>query len=146
VNDPVLRTASRVIIPFAIVYGSYVTVYGHLSPGGGFPGGALLAAAVILYTLTWGEGRLSSSRSRHASERLESGALLVYVAIGVFGIVRGTPFLTNLGTGIPPGEMGTIISAGFIPIIGILIGLKVAGTVIRLFHAMLRDDDTGDRS
>lgn len=144
-SDPVLRTASRIIIPFAIVYGSYVVVYGHLSPGGGFPGGALLAAAVILYTLTWGKGRLSSHQSLRASERMESGALLVYVVIGFFGIYRGTTFLTNLGAGIPPGEMGTIISAGFIPVIGILIGVKVANTVIRLFHELLRDDDGGGR-
>lgn len=138
-NDRVLRTASRLIIPFAIVYGSYVTVYGHLSPGGGFPGGALLAATVVLYTLTWGGNPRTLRRSYRASERMESGALLLFIAIGVVGIYRGKHFLTNLDAGIPAGEFGAVLSAGFIPIIGIAIGIKVANTVIRLFHAMIED-------
>lgn len=142
--DQVLRTTSRIVIPFVIVYGSYVTIYGHLSPGGGFPGGALLAAAVILYTLTWGETHGTSAPAHHVSERLENGALLTYVAIGIVGILSGHSFLTNLDTGIPAGRFGTVLSAGFIPILGVLIGTKVANTVIRLFHAMI--EDHGDES
>ncbi len=142
-NDSVLSVAARVIIPFAIVYGSYVTVYGHLSPGGGFPGGTLLATAVVLYTLTYGKDRASRKAAHHISERLESGALFIYIMIGTYGIYRGGTFLTNLETGVPAGEFGTVLSAGFIPIIGILIGVKVANTVIRLFHAMI--DTEADR-
>ena len=139
-NDQVLQTVSRMIIPFAIVYGSYVTIYGHITPGGGFPGGTLLAAAVILYTLSWGRGRASSETAHRVSERMESGALLLYIAVGVVGVIRGGAFLTNLATGIPAGEFGAVISAGFIPVIGVAIGVKVANTVIRLFHAMIEED------
>lgn len=138
-RDQVLRTASRILIPFAIVYGSYVTVYGHLSPGGGFPGGALLAAAVVLYTLTWNKGRVFSDKFRQNSRRAESVTLLIYIAVGFFGIIQGRNFLTNLAAGLPPGEAGTVVSAGFIPLISILISLKVANTVIRLFYSMIEE-------
>lgn len=146
-NDQILQTISRIIIPPVIVFGSYVTVYGHITPGGGFPGGTLLAAAVILYTLSWGRGGKSATIGHRASEGLESGALLLYLLIGGGGVYWGGAFLTNLGTGIAPGEFGTVISAGFIPVIGVLIGVKVANTVVRLFHAMIEDDrDDGSDS
>lgn len=137
-NDSVLRVVSRIVIPFAIVYGSYVTVYGHLSPGGGFPGGALLAAAVILYTLAL--DRSAENYSHAVSERIESGALLVYIVIGVVGVLLANSFLSNLSTGVPAGRMGTLLSAGFIPVIGVAIGAKVANTVLRFFRSMVEEE------
>lgn len=142
-DDQVVRTVSRIVIPFAVVYGSYIMIHGHLSPGGGFPGGALLGAALVLYTLIYGVGRGARKMNRHVSERLEAGSVLSYVAVGTVGIVAGGEFLTNLDSGIAAGEFGAVVSAGFIPVIGVIIGVKVAATLVKMFHRMV-DVDSRD--
>lgn len=136
-DDQVIRTVSRIVIPFAVVYGSYVMIQGHLSPGGGFPGGALLGSALVLYTLIYGIGRGAAKINRHVSERLEAGTVLAYVLVGTVGIAVGHEFLTNLESGIFAGEFGEIVSAGFIPVIGVIIGIKVAATLVKMFHRMV---------
>lgn len=140
--DRVLSLAARLVIPFVIVYGAYVTVYGHISPGGGFPGGALLAAALILGTLTFGRGGIPGRAGEgHSSEWFESGALLLYLTVGSIGVWGGGAFLSNLSTGVPAGVWGTVLSGGFIPLIGIAIGVKVAATMVKLFETMDAPDE-----
>ncbi len=139
-DDIVVKTVSRVVIPFALVYGCYVVFHGHLSPGGGFPGGAILAAAVVLYTLVYGLKRASAKVTHRVSSRLESGTLLVYIVIGAVGIIAGRTFLTNLSAGFPAGRAGSVVSGGMIPLISVAIGLKVGSTLVTLFHAMIHDD------
>ncbi len=142
-DDVVVRTVARVVIPFALLYGCYVVFHGHLSPGGGFPGGAVLGSAVVLYTLVYGLRRGASKVTHRISARLESGTLLTYVGVGLLGIIAGGTFLTNLAAGFPAGRPGSIVSAGMIPVISVIIGLKVGSTLVTLFHTMLGDDSEG---
>lgn len=139
-NDTILKTVSRAVIPLSIVYGSYIVIYGHLTPGGGFPGGAILGAAAILYTLVFGLERVSRKISHRVSVRLESGSLLLFIAVGLTGVVIGGAFLENLHAGFPAGEFASVLSGGTIPVLGVIIGIKVANTMIRLFHSMIEDD------
>ncbi len=136
-DDQIVRVVSRIIIPFIQVYGVFVVMHGHLSPGGGFPGGAILGASIILYTLAYGAEAGSQMISHSTSKWLESGAILLFVAVGLVGIAAGQSFLTNQAAGFSMGELGNILSAGFIPIITIAIGVKVASTMITLFHTMV---------
>lgn len=114
-----LTTGSRILVPLIMLLGVYVFVNGHLTPGGGFQGGAILASGVLLMLLA-SPAREFSHTLIAAVESL-SGAF--YVGIGVLGVVLAGGFLDNRI--LPLGEFGTLFSAGAIPIIYSLIGLKV---------------------
>jgi multicomponent Na+:H+ antiporter subunit B len=114
-----LTTGTRLLVPLILLLGVYVFVNGHLTPGGGFQGGAILASAILLLLLTdpllrLGHGLIAA---------IESTAGLAFVAIGVLGIFLAGGFLDNRI--LPSGELGSLFSAGAIPIIYSLIGLKV---------------------
>ncbi|MFP4664853.1 MAG: hydrogen gas-evolving membrane-bound hydrogenase subunit E [Bacteroidales bacterium] len=138
-SSEILKTASRLLEPIIMIAGVYVFINGHLSPGGGFQGGAILASALILAYL--------ANPADGISERIlkitESFSGLSFVIIGVLGIIFAAGFLdTSL---LPAGSPGHLISAGVIPIIYIFIGLKVgaelAGIVTNLKHAPKTDSE-----
>jgi multicomponent Na+:H+ antiporter subunit B len=114
-----LATGTRVLTPLILLLGAYVFVNGHLTPGGGFQGGAIVASGVLLLLL--------ADPLRHFSHGLisaiESMAGVLYVAIGLLGLVLAGGFLDNRI--LPTGTLGELFSAGAIPLIYSLIGLKV---------------------
>ncbi len=114
-----LTTGTRFLVPMILLLGAYVFVNGHLTPGGGFQGGAIIASAVLLMLL--------ADPLRHFSHRLisaiESLAGILYVAIGIAGLFLAGGFLDNRI--LPLGNLGELASAGAIPLIYSLIGLKV---------------------
>jgi len=114
----IVRTGSRVLFPFIILLGAYIFVHGHLTPGGGFQGGAVIASGFLLLYLAWpGQGA-----GRKAFSAVESLSGLAFVAVGILGIVYGVGFLGNF---LPLGVRNELLSAGVIPIIYVAIGLKV---------------------
>jgi multicomponent Na+:H+ antiporter subunit B len=118
-SGELLVTGSRLLVPLILLLGVYVFVNGHLTPGGGFQGGAILASAVLLVLLTdpllrFGHGLIAA---------IESTAGLVFVGIGVLGVFLAGGFLDNRI--LPVGDLGALFSAGAIPIIYSFIGLKV---------------------
>ena len=140
-DDLIVRNVSRMIIPFIQLYGLFVIFHGHLSPGGGFPGGAILGASIILYTLTFGAEKGHQKMPHATSKWLESGAVILYLIVGLVGIWTGHMFLTNKSAGFYMGQAGEIISGGFIPIITLAIGIKVGSTMITLFHTMIDEEE-----
>lgn len=114
-----LETGSRLLVPLILLMGVYLFVNGHLTPGGGFQGGALIASAVLLLLLT--------DPNRTFTHRLfsltESLAGMGFVLIGVLGMFFAGGFLDNRI--LPIGQLGELFSAGAIPVIYSLIGLKV---------------------
>ncbi len=114
-----LATGSRLLAPLIVLLGVYVFVNGHLTPGGGFQGGAIVASSVLLLLL-------ASPRRRFAHRiitAVESVSGAAYVAIGLLGVVLAGGFLDNRI--LPTGTVGELFSAGAIPVIYALIGLKV---------------------
>ncbi len=114
-----LITGSQLLAPLILLFGAYIFTNGHLTPGGGFQGGAILASAVLLLLLT----RPVKHFSHRLITMLESISGLLFVGIGLLGIVLAGGFLDNRI--LPVGELGDLFSAGTIPIIYSLIGLKV---------------------
>lgn len=114
-----LTIGSRLLVPLILLFGVYVFIHGHLTPGGGFQGGAILASAILLLLLT--------DPLKHFSHRLigaiESLSGLLFVTIGVLGTIYAGGFLDNRI--LPTGELGRLFSAGAIPLIYSLVGLKV---------------------
>ncbi len=138
-NDRLLYTIVKLMLPVIVVYGIFIILHGHVTPGGGFSGGAILGAALILYGLTFGQDASLKLFPESVSKRLESGGVLVYIGIGLIGLVLGGAFLTNAGV-FPLGDPGNILSGGMIPLLMIAIGIKVGSTMMTLFNALLEDE------
>jgi multicomponent Na+:H+ antiporter subunit B len=131
--SPLLYTASGMILPLILLTGIYIIVNGHLSPGGGFQGGAFLASAFLLALLA-GTGRSVSIRLFSV---IESSSGFLYVLLGLTGLFFAGGFLDSRL--LPGGIPGRLISAGTIPLVSILIGLKVgtelSSMLIKITHS-----------
>jgi multicomponent Na+:H+ antiporter subunit B len=138
-NDVIVKSVTRAIIPFVQLYGIYTVLFGHVSPGGGFAGGAMIGTSLILYTLVFGSVMAKQKFSHQASELAETGGILIYVGVGLVALLVGLPYLSNLAAGFLPGVPGTLLSAGMIPILMIAIGVKVASTMITLFYKLIAE-------
>ncbi|AOY74847.1 MnhB domain-containing protein [Clostridium formicaceticum] len=139
-DDLIVKTIARIIIPFIQVYGVFIVLHGHLSPGGGFAGGAILGASFILYTLCFGIHRGHKKVPHEISSKVETVGILWYIFIGLIGIWMGHQFLTNKEAGFYMGDAGRIVSGGLIPLVTLGIGAKVASTMITLFHTLIEED------
>jgi multicomponent Na+:H+ antiporter subunit B len=118
-SSDILVTASKILVPVMILFGVYVIINGHLTPGGGFQGGAIIASAMVLALLANPHMKFN----HQLFNVLESISGVSFVLMGIAGIVYAGGFLDNRI--LPGGEVGTLISAGAIPLIYIFIGLKV---------------------
>jgi multicomponent Na+:H+ antiporter subunit B len=125
--------------PFIQMFGVYIILHGHLSPGGGFPGGALIGASMILLAVVFGLKEGDKRLSYDTSIVLDSLAIF-YILIGFFGIVLGASFLSNNAAGFSLGTPGAIFSGGIIPVLNIIIGLKVASTGKTLFYSLAAEE------
>ncbi len=114
-----LTSSAQVIVPVIFLVGIYIFINGHLTPGGGFQGGAVIASGVLLMLLA--NPRLEISHKLVGF--IESISGISFVVIGVLGVLLAGGFLDNHI--LPLGTFGTLLSAGAIPLIYIFIGLKV---------------------
>jgi multicomponent Na+:H+ antiporter subunit B len=115
----IVATGSQVLLPVIFTFGAYVIVNGHLSAGGGFQGGAIVASGVMLMLLA----RPGSKLNAAALSAIESLAGVFYVSVGILGLILAGGFLDPRF--LPLGESGAFISAGAIPLISALLGIKV---------------------
>lgn len=118
----ILRVGARVVTPLLLLMGFYVITHGHLTPGGGFQGGAMLASAALLMILS----DPTFKPVKQHLKWLEGTAGTLYVAIGLIGLVMTGYFLKNV---LPTGTVGSLFSAGIIPIVYLLVGLKVGSEI-----------------
>jgi multicomponent Na+:H+ antiporter subunit B len=119
------------MLPFLQLYGLYLIFYGHISPGGGFAGGAVIAAGFILYALAHDAELVS----RRVADWLNSLAGIILILLGFVGIIRGSAYMFN----IPEwrGQGGQLFSGGLIPLLATAIGLKVSSAVVMLYYYLV---------
>lgn len=132
--NEMMVTGVRVLFPVLILLGVYIVMHGHLSPGGGFQGGVVIATAFFLRMLADRQFALDHARIG----LLESFSGSGFVLIGLIGLslVGTATFLGNFLPH-PVAAMGQLLSAGVIPIIYILVGVKVGAEVGAIFGDML---------
>ena len=127
-----VQTAARLLFGPILLFGAYIFTHGHLTPGGGFQGGAIVASSVLLLLL--------ANRDRSLNHSLlgwiESMSGFLYVIVGLVGLAMAGSFLSNKGM-IPLGAWNTLFSAGFIPVIYIFVGLKVGSELASLIDVMM---------
>ena len=137
-SDRLLQGAVRIIFPFILLFGIYVVLNGHLSPGGGFSGGAVLGAGMILYSAAFGCQRLAAVFSPEHSSKIIIIGLLIYAALKSFSFFTGA---NQMEINIPKGTPGNLFSAGFILPLNICVGIIVACTVFTFFLLFSEGDD-----
>ena len=129
----VLYTGCRFLFPLILLFGSYIFIHGHLTPGGGFQGGAIIASAFLLVYLGCQGRRVSES----GSKMIESLGGLVFVVVGLVGLAVGEHyFLSNF---LPKGTLNELFSAGVIPIIYVAIGFKVGSELAGVIDHLVEE-------
>lgn len=145
-EDQIVRITSRLVVPFIQVYGIYIILHGHLSPGGGFSGGAIFGSSLVLVALSFNLEVGAKQISHDTSSILESGGALGFILTGLVAVALGGNFLSNQAAGFPMGEAGELFSAGAIFIITTFLGIKVASTIITLFYNIIEEEDKSGAS
>lgn len=129
------------ILPFILIFGFYIILFGHVSPGGGFTGGVILASAAIIFALTYSSGQERSHLLNPDTKKIvENFAMLSILGIGFIGIGLAGYFLANARTGIYLGQPGKIISAGWIPLLNLASGLKVGAGLAIIFVSLVKEE------
>jgi len=129
-TSEILQTASQLLIPLIFLFGVYVFINGHLTPGGGFQGGAIIASGVVLAIMA----NPNMTINHTVIVWVESLSGVTVVIIGVLGIILGGGFLDSTLDGYGLGEFGTVFSAGTIPVIYSLVGLKVGAEISNILN------------
>ena len=131
----ILRTASDLLFPLLIVAGLYIVLHGHLSPGGGFQGGVILAAAFFLPVLT----RPSQPLKHSTLSVVEGLAGTSFIVIGLLGLINDGAFLQPL---LDKGVAGELLSAGSLPLLYLAVGLKVGAELAGLLSLLNQEEQT----
>ncbi len=129
-NDAILQTITRVLVPIIFIFGIYVILNGHLSPGGGFSGGAIIGAGLILYLNAFGFQKIERFFTEKTYKWVSFGSLTFYCLAKSYSFYTGAH---HLESGIPLGKAGAIISSGLILPLNICVGMVVACTMYAFF-------------
>jgi len=141
----IVRTVTRLVYGLIILFGFYVIMHGHLTPGGGFQGGAVVASAFALLLVAFGSTGLKGRLNLHWIQSIEEVGALAFLALAFLGI--GTAFFYNLlansggflfGASVPTGSnAGVLTAGGTVPLMNWAVGLKVMTGIAAVVIIML---------
>lgn len=134
---PILKIGAKILTPLVILYGIYVVLNGHLSPGGGFSGGSIIGAGLILYASAYGQKKMQTFFMFRTFTKICVACLLTYCACKSYSFFTGA---NHVGYEIPKGIPGNILSAGFILPLNICVGLIVACTMYGFYALFTKGD------
>jgi multicomponent Na+:H+ antiporter subunit B len=118
-SSEIVQSGTQILSPLIAIFAAYIIMNGHLSAGGGFQGGAVIASCVLLLLLANPHYQLNTEFLTVA----ESLAGVLFVLVGIAGLIFAGGFLDNRI--LPLGQFGAFFSAGAIPVLSVLLGLKV---------------------
>lgn len=136
-TDPIAVLIAKILIPIIFVLGAYILVNGHLSPGGGFSGGAVLGAGCILYVMTFGEERACRVLSNRVIRTVTIVSLSFYCLAKSYSFFTGNAF-NGVESVIGPGTPGDLLSGGLILPLNVAVGLVVCCTMYSFYMLFKR--------
>ena len=136
-HDLILRHGALILVPFTLIYGIYVILNGHLSPGGGFSGGTIMGAALILYNLAFGDNSTKKFFNFKIYKVITIIALSFYAISKTYSFYTGANHIHSI---IPKGIPGNILSSGLILPLNICVGIVVACTMFGFYSLFDREE------
>jgi multicomponent Na+:H+ antiporter subunit B len=131
----IVKKTAQLIAGMIFMYGIYVIVHGHLTPGGGFAGGVIMAGSLILVILSHGTDFFSLVKEEMGTTIVESAATIAVILIAAAGFLYGTKIFFN--NFLPKGNVGDLVSAGVLPLYNIFVGIEVAASVFIIFLSLI---------
>lgn len=139
----IVKTITNISFPIITIYGLYIIAHGHLTPGGGFQGGAIVASGLALLAVSHGTDWIESKIKEHDLSVLESLGALGFIGLALLGIIMGSAFLSNflvdtsmLFGEIPVGGSANINTGGTLPLMNFAVGLKVIAGLFAIVLVM----------
>ncbi|MHB9004590.1 MAG: hydrogen gas-evolving membrane-bound hydrogenase subunit E [Coriobacteriia bacterium] len=129
----ILQAGVDLLFPLLLVVGFYIILHGHLTPGGGFQGGVVLAAAFVLPVLA----RPADTPSHSAMAWVEGLAGTAFIVTGLAALAVDRAFLAPL---LSTGQLGALLSAGTLPILYLAVGLKVGAELASLLLRLSEEE------
>lgn len=136
-RDPVLKSLAKVLVPFNLMLGIYVVLNGHLSPGGGFSGGAIMGASLILFSSAYGYRKVRPILTEKLIKIVTFASLTFYACAKGYSFFTGANHLHSI---INPGTPGRIISAGLILPLNIAVGFVVTMTMYSFYALFTKEE------
>lgn len=129
----IVKRISQLMIPSIFLLGIYVILHGHLTPGGGFAGGILIAGCFVLLVLAYGSDNIESETRKWRASFSEGLGIFMFWFLAILGLVQGSYFFYNIIAKTNPGQPNQLFSAGIIPLCNIAIGIEVTGALFAIF-------------
>lgn len=133
----IIKTVSRLLVGLIFLYGIYIILHGHLSPGGGFGGGVVLALGLLAVLLAYGREETLKWLRLGLLKDLERLSPLLFLLIGLVGMAAGSAFLANI---LSKGRLFALLSSGLILPLNVVIGLKVGLSLFLVVLTMAEFD------
>lgn len=142
----IVRVSADLLYPAILIFGLYVILHGHLTPGGGFQGGAVVATAAALVIVAFSYEEVVAMIRKSVLTLQESGGLVMFAGVALIALGLGTTFFYNFlansgllfGMPVPfgpnPGELDT---GGVLPLMNIAVGIEVWGGLAVIILYML---------
>lgn len=131
----IVRVMAGILAGMLFLYGGYIVLHGHLTPGGGFAGGVLICAALVLVSLAFGSVEQAEKRRYIFSSIFEGLGGLSFLGLALVGYIAGEWFFRNTGI-FYLGRPLELVSGGLIPLANIAIGVKVGAGLFAVFLAL----------
>jgi multisubunit Na+/H+ antiporter MnhB subunit len=129
----IVKRISQIMTPSIFLFGIYIIFHGHLTPGGGFAGGVLVAGCFILMLLAYGSDETKNEIKKWRATFSESLGIFLFWFIAILGLIQGSQFFNNVIAKTNPGEPYHLFSAGIIPLCNIAIGIEVGAALFAIF-------------
>lgn len=130
----IVKTITRLTVGLILLYGIYIVLHGHLTPGGGFAGGVIIALSFVHLMLAFGRKVALKKLSQAAASFFESLGAIMFLSIAILGFIGGYFFFNFF---IHKGKPFQLFSAGIIPLCNIAISLKVGAGLFAIFVALV---------
>ena len=149
----IVKTISGWVKVLIFLFGINIILFGHVTPGGGFAGGVILASSYVLLMLAFGREFVEKNLPISLASRLDCLGAFLFAVVAILGLVFGGTFFVNfLYQKYLPGHPLSLVSAGTIPLSNIAIGLKVGASLFLVIFALSvcykdfqHPDSVGDR-
>jgi len=128
----IVQRITRITVSLIFLFGVYILLHGHITPGGGFAGGVIIALSFIHLVLAFGKEEAFKRVSESAASVIESLGGLIFLSIAILGFLGGFFFLNFL----PKGQPFHLFSSGIIILCNIAIFLKVGAGLFGIFIAL----------